>query len=179
MQGRLGGSSTILVAVVAGLLVVGVAGYRFFSPCAGGACSVKAEEAAVTAVADEGYACGMAACPAEVTLANGELPACATACGVKDECKGPCKSANGEVPVAAACGTGCGDKAAGCGDKRVNGDCGEKAAGCGDKAACEGANGAAKSGCGEKAGCDEGNGGAKADCGDKAAKECCPLSQGG
>jgi hypothetical protein len=162
MNKRYGGSSAVLAAVVAGLVVVGVAGYRVLSPCSGGACLLKPSETAVATVAEEGYACGMNVCPGETTLANGELPACATACSVKDDCKGPCGAANGELPIAA-----------GCDEKR---SCGEKA-GCDaeKKAACE----SNASECGEKAGHGQKAGNGESACAEKAKSDCCPLSQGG
>ena len=100
---RKGSTTSIVIATVAGLSVLGVAGYRMMGDC--GSCAITGNEtAAVQTVAAEGDSC----CPLKTegapqpVLVATEADTCASACS--DVKAASCDSAT-------ACETSCSDKA--------------------------------------------------------------------
>lgn len=136
---RKGSTTSIVIATVAGLAVLGVAGYRMVSgdcsSCAisglitGGSattvaapiaaegdacCALKAgcetEATAVTTVATEGEACGAGACDKAVESCSAAAAACETACSGE--------AVQTVATEAEACGSTCSDKPA-CGSEEA------------------------------------------------------------
>ncbi len=137
---RKGSTTSIVIATIAGLSVLGVAGYRMMSgDC--GACAVTGTEAAVQSVATEGDSC----CPLKgasestatlVSTEAGDSCSAAMTCSgeIKEAsaCESTCSGEGAEVEMIsttseAECGTECaGEAACGTDAKECCGKC-EKA----------------------------------------------------
>ena len=132
---RTGSTTSIVVATVAGLAVLGVAGYRMMagdcSSCAitgaeisvvetaatkaDGCCALMGDSAEATLVATEGTSCSTSACDSEAKAACGEATSC-------------CSSDAGAVEMVST--EAAGDSATTCGDACAGDACGVDAEAC-------------------------------------------------
>ncbi len=135
---RKGSTTSIVIATIAGLSVLGIAGYRMMAgDCS--SCAITGNEAATVAASVESDCggCAMCAGETEATMVSVETTDCADACG--DSCgdKAACESACGsecsgeaaEVEMISTT-TEAGDCADVCGDACAGSDCGTDAESC-------------------------------------------------
>ncbi|MGD1917032.1 MAG: hypothetical protein ACFCBV_12715 [Phycisphaerales bacterium] len=138
---RKGSTTSIVIATIAGLSVLGIAGYRMMAgDC--GSCAITGADAATVATHSEGDCGGCAMCSGEgeveATLVAVEGEACADACGdtcgekaaCDSDCGAACSGEGAEVEMISPT-TEAGECAESCSES----DCGEKSDCCGGE--CE------------------------------------------
>ncbi|MEO1278488.1 MAG: hypothetical protein AAFV77_06005 [Planctomycetota bacterium] len=137
---RKGSTTSIVIATIAGLSVLGIAGYRMMAgDC--GSCAITGAEAATVATHSEGDCGGCAMCSGEgeveATLVAVEgkdcADACGDSCGDKASCDSDCGAAcSGEAAEVEMISTTAesGDCADVCGDACAGKDCGTDSEAC-------------------------------------------------
>jgi hypothetical protein len=152
MAERFGASSLTALLAIAGMVGIGMVGYRAFSGTAGcgddvEVCPLLGDSCSMSACSDKPKSC----CPSDALAECDELAECdaektcssASACKQLEngctgdgagECCGACgEGTNGEEKAACEEKVGCAEKAATCAEKAAT--CAEKAAMCAEKAA--------------------------------------------
>jgi len=136
---RKGSTTSIVIATIAGLSVLGVAGYRMMAGDCGSCAITGNETAAVQTVAAEGDSCCAlkAESTAAATLVATETGACSdkadcgsmAACETKSDCASSCSGEIAEVELISTTteSTDCGDV---CGSACAGDACGEDADAC-------------------------------------------------
>ena len=135
---RKGSTTSIVIATIAGLSVLGIAGYRMMAgDC--GSCAITGNEAATVSASIESDCGGCALCPgeAEATLVAVDGKDCSDACGdscgdkasCDSDCGAACSDEGAEVEMISTTAEGgdCGDV---CGDACAGDDCGTDAEAC-------------------------------------------------